>query len=448
MNTRTPFWVRLSLWGVRRLLFLKRVLLVAAYPIVGLFRFLKRGLMSFLGVPIYRLIYVTQRRLATWYGSAKNRLMFFLCNKFTSSVVALGLVVVAVGGNVSFASARTDTFDFGTRSLLYAVLHPEDRREIVEEVVRPIDAALEAQVAYVNDPVLRPVAGYSWTQSAVVPVNQSLPVLYPAGEEPLPPRRETVAYVVEAGDTLSTIAQKFEISLNTLLWANNLTTRSAIKPGQTLRVLPVTGLEHTVARNQTLSSISKLYSVDLEAIRALNGLNEGEALSIGRTLILPGAQKIAPTPRPRTVPSVGEVVNPTKPLPRGETAPSSGATMVWPTDLHYLVRGLKWGHTGIDLDCNGHADGTSTNYNYAAQDGVVQYSGWRRGYGNTVEIDHGNGLVTRYGHFHTLAVKSGQTVGAGEALGVCGSTGNSTGTHLHFEVIANGRFMNPFDYLR
>jgi murein DD-endopeptidase MepM/ murein hydrolase activator NlpD len=214
-----------------------------------------------------------------------------------------------------------------------------------------------------------------------------------------------------------------------------------------LRILPVSGLEHTVTRNQTLSSIAKLYAVDVEAIRAFNGLDAGSALSVSQTLIVPGAERIAPRPVPRPVPSPEIIVNPTKPLPRGST-PTSGASMAWPTDLRVLVRGLKWGHTGVDLDCNGRANGTSTNYNYAAQDGVVHYAGWRNGYGQTVEIDHGNGLMTRYGHFYSLAVKTGESVVARQALGVCGSTGNSTGTHLHFEVIANGRFVDPFNYLR
>ena len=122
--------------------------------------------------------------------------------------------------------------------------------------------------------------------------------------------------------------------------------------------------------------------------------------------------------------------------------------MVWPTDLTYIVRGLSWYHTGVDIDCNGHADGTSTNDNYAAADGIVQFAGAKRGYGNVVEITHGNGIMTRYGHNHTVYVQTGQQVSAGTPIGRCGSTGTSTGTHLHFEVVANGRFMNPLDYLR
>ncbi len=128
--------------------------------------------------------------------------------------------------------------------------------------------------------------------------------------------------------------------------------------------------------------------------------------------------------------------------------------MVWPSDGHYIVRGLSWYHTGVDIDCNGQANGTSTNDNYAAADGVVTFAGprfvgLRGGYGNLVIIDHGNGLSTRYGHNYSLYVKTGQTVTAGTPIGRCGSTGNSTGTHLHFEVInSSGRYLNPLEYIR
>lgn len=447
MQQPTPIWVRIGLGGVRLLIGMKRVLRLPGWWLWLILRKIGRKFVWFAGVPLYRLWYVLQRSLHAWYAPAKNRFMFFLCNRSTSTVVAFLVVCVAVGGNVRFARARTDSFEFGTQSLLYAVLHPEDRREIVEEVFQPSVTEEAMQALYADSPLLRPTSGYSWTQPAVVGDVRHLAVLVPTGEEPKPPRSETMTYAVEPGDTLSTIAQKFDISLNTLLWANNLSVRSSLRPGQQLRILPVTGLEHTVARNQTLSSIAKLYAVDMEAIRTFNGLADGASLSVNQKLIIPGGERRAPSPVPRPTPSPGVIVNPTKPVPRG-SVPTSGATMVWPTELRVLVRGLKWGHTGVDLDCNGRANGTSTNYNFAAQDGVVHYAGWRNGYGQTVEIDHGNGLMTRYGHFYSLAVTTGQAVSAGEALGVCGSTGNSTGTHLHFEVIANGRFMDPFNYIR
>ncbi len=182
---------------------------------------------------------------------------------------------------------------------------------------------------------------------------------------------------------------------------------------------------------------------------AYNDLNEGEALKVGQPLIVPGGELQAPVVRNVASASTAvKTIFTSAPAGSGSTAkPAAGAGMVWPTDLRYVVRGLAWGHTGVDIDCSGRANGTSTNDNYAAADGIVQFSGPKGGYGNTVEINHGNGIVTRYGHFYSIYVKKGESVTAGTALGRCGSTGTSTGTHLHFEVIANGKFKNPFDYL-
>ncbi len=116
--------------------------------------------------------------------------------------------------------------------------------------------------------------------------------------------------------------------------------------------------------------------------------------------------------------------------------------MIWPTDLRTITQYYGWRHTGLDVDCH------FTHHNYAADDGYVQFAGWKGGYGLTVEINHGNGIVTRYGHHASLAVADGQQISQGTPLGVCGTTGRSTGTHLHFEVIRNGKFVNPLEYIR
>jgi murein DD-endopeptidase MepM/ murein hydrolase activator NlpD len=258
-----------------------------------------------------------------------------------------------------------------------------------------------------------------------------------------------MAYTVGNGDTLSTIAHKFGITLNTLLWANKLTVRSVIKPGNTLNILPVSGVEHTIKGGDTVTAIAKKYGVNATDILAYNKLPSGSGLTVGVKLIVPGGEFKAPTPvaAVRNVAVKDIFTGVPSSVGTSGNKPTAGK-MLWPTDLKYVVRGLSWTHTGLDVDCNGHANGTSTNTNYAAADGIVQFSGAKRGYGNTVEINHGNGIVTRYGHFYQLYVKAGEQITMGTPLGRCGSTGNSTGTHLHFEVIVNGKFKNPLDYLR
>jgi len=116
--------------------------------------------------------------------------------------------------------------------------------------------------------------------------------------------------------------------------------------------------------------------------------------------------------------------------------------MIWPTDLRTITQYYGWRHTGVDIDCGWD------NTNYAAMDGIVESSGWNGGYGYAIDINHGNGITTRYGHNASLYVSAGQYVSQGQAIGLCGTTGRSTGTHLHFEVIASGRFKNPLEYVR
>ncbi|HEY5161335.1 MAG TPA: peptidoglycan DD-metalloendopeptidase family protein, partial [Gaiellaceae bacterium] len=126
------------------------------------------------------------------------------------------------------------------------------------------------------------------------------------------------------------------------------------------------------------------------------------------------------------------------------SATPSAAGLIWPVQgVLTSPYGMRWGrmHEGIDI---GAAQGTPI---YAAASGTVNYAGWEGGYGNLTVIDHGNGLATAYGHQSQLAVSSGQTVSRGQVVGYVGSTGHSTGPHLHFEVRVNGAPIDPLSYL-
>jgi LysM repeat protein len=254
------------------------------------------------------------------------------------------------------------------------------------------------------------------------------------------PRTEVIDYVIASGDSIGTIAQTHGISINTLLWSNGLSTRSVIKPGQSLRILPTNGVEHTVKSGDTLLKIAGKYESKTDQIVAYNHLSDSSDLQIGETLFVPGGVLIASAPtRTSSVSNVFRSPAKTSAAPAGTT---SSGNMIWPTDLRVITQYYGGRHTGIDVDCH------FTNQNYAADDGYVQFSGWKGGYGLTVEINHGNGIVTRYGHHAKLYVAAGQQISKGASLGVCGTTGRSTGTHLHFEVMRNGRFTNPLEYVR
>jgi LysM repeat protein len=418
-----------------------------------LFRPLGQVFLRFLVLPTYGVSYGLRRRLGRFYRPAKNRLMFFLTNRYAVHAVVIAIAVVAGTVNLGLGEVRAESDEFGQRSLLYSIVTKQEV-EVIEEYSDMTEASSYAAVPSYADTILHaPVGGTTAVEniSSTTGLSQSgLALVTPISTEtvasPSAPRTEVITYTVADGDTLSTISQQFGISLNTLLWANNLTVRSIIKPGAKLTILPVSGVQHTVRSGETLSAIAKKYNVGTDAILSYNNLDSADALKISQGLIIPGGELRAPVPQTTSV-AVRDIFTTAPTGSGGATAPAAGAKMVWPTDLRYIVRGLSWYHTGVDIDCNGRADGTSTNDNYAAMDGIVQFAGAKSGYGYAVEVNHGNGLVTRYGHFHSLYVQKGDSVNSGTPLGRCGSTGRSTGTHLHFEVIANGKFKNPSDYL-
>lgn len=445
MANISPTLAKIGLLIVRGLVQMKRlaikvasIFLVVAKPIGGL-------VLSLFLLPLYEIAFSFRHQLSSLYRPAKNRFMFFLSNRFAVHVVAIMIAVVAGASNIQVGTVRAEKDAVGQKSILYALVSTENV-EIIEEYVDPKAAKTNVPTSYLGSAVLttEPVASdipsfVDTTLTATVAV-----------DAPAVPRTRTEVetYTIASGDTLSSIAEQFGISLDTLLWANNLTVRSIIKPGNTLSILPVTGVEHTVRSGDTISAISKTYDVSSDEILAYNNIASADALKVGQRLIVPGGEKrvSAPVARPVTV-AVKEIFTSAPSDSSADTTLAEGASMIWPTDLKYIVRKTSWFHTGYDIDCNGHADGTSTNDNYAAADGIIQFSGTKKGYGLTVEVNHGDGLVTRYGHFNSLYVKSGDSVTAGTPLGRCGSTGNSTGTHLHFEVLLNGVFKNPGDYL-
>lgn len=252
-------------------------------------------------------------------------------------------------------------------------------------------------------------------------------------------RDKIIAYQVQDGDTVSTIASKFGVSVDTVLWENNLTEISPIKVGQTLNILPVTGLSHKVQKGDTVYSIAKKYDSSEQAIVDFpyNSFVNDETfeLAVGQIVIVPEGVKPevnqgTTSPRIRqSTPNAGTVV--------------ASGSFVWPTNGTITQR-FSWYHTGIDI-ANRAAPPV-----LATDSGKVIVAGWvdNYGFGNRVVIDHGNGYRTTYAHLSRIYVVPGQTVNRGDSLGQMGSTGRSTGTHLHFEVTYNGGKVNPLSILK
>lgn len=254
-------------------------------------------------------------------------------------------------------------------------------------------------------------------------------------------RTEIIYYTVQNGDTVSTIARRFGLTVNTILWANNLTAFSLIRPGDRLTILPYSGVLYTVKKGDTLAKISQKYGVELEKILSCNTL--GNSLATGQKLVIPGAKKIndaVATKRPASNSYTG--ISIIKDLIKNPSVKVSGNKMAWPTVGTRITQYFSWRHTGLDI-----ANKTGTPL-YAADAGVVEFAGWATGYGNSIVINHGGGKKTRYGHASKLFVKVGDEVEKGENIAAMGSTGWSTGPHLHFEVIINGAKYNPLNYIR
>lgn len=244
-------------------------------------------------------------------------------------------------------------------------------------------------------------------------------------------RRQTFIYTIQEDDTVSSIAAHYNISENTVLWANGLSSRNILKVGDHLTILPITGVLHTVTGGDTLSGIAAKYDASVKDIVEYHGL-EGDALSLGQKLIVPdGAMSAASVPRiaPR-----GEIAV-TETAPAGIDGAVSG--FIWPTTTHHLSQSFKWGHTGIDID------NRSRPSIYAAENGTVEFAGWLGGYGNLIILGHGNGLSTYYAHIDKFYTSKGASVAKGDAIAQMGSTGRSSGPHLHFEVRKSGRPVNP-----
>lgn len=279
---------------------------------------------------------------------------------------------------------------------------------------------------------------------------------------PSRPREEITIYIVQEGDTVFGIAERYGLTPQTILWGNYYTLLDdphRLKAGQELNILPINGTYYEWQDGDGLNGVADFFGVDPDVIveYPTNGLDEttignysNPNIEPGTWLIVPGGERpfiswSAPAGITRENPASAYI------LGDGACEPISGGAVgygafIWPAANHYLS-GYDWSpetnHRGIDIAGN---EGMAI---FAADAGVVVYSGWNNyGYGNVVILDHGTGFQTLYAHLSVINVGCGQSVGQGEVIGAFGNTGNSSGAHLHFEIMTSvyGK-VNPWDFL-
>ena len=237
-------------------------------------------------------------------------------------------------------------------------------------------------------------------------------------------------YVVRRGDSISQVADMFGVTVDTILSANDMKKGDKIKEGDVLLILPFSGVEHTVIKGQTLQGISNLYKVDIEEILLANDIEAGAKIVVGEKLIIPGAGMLAEV-QSKTAKTISKTA-----AKSGSYSDTSGY-FKHPLPGSRRTRGIKPGHQGVDM-----AAPMGTPIRAAASGTVlIARNGYNGGFGNYVVIQHPNGTKTLYGHMSKLGTSPGAQVSQGDVIGYVGSTGRSTGPHLHFEVL---RGKNPF----
>ncbi|MCZ7546871.1 MAG: LysM peptidoglycan-binding domain-containing M23 family metallopeptidase [Anaerolineae bacterium] len=272
------------------------------------------------------------------------------------------------------------------------------------------------------------------------------------------PRDEVLVYTVQPNDTLWTIAENFNIKMDTLFWSNReaLPDVHMLRVGLNLNILPVDGVYHTANGNDTLQDIANRFSVDPYTIidspfNDLGDLGPDDAPSAGTRVVIPGgvddyADWVWRPPAVEIATSGGPQINfaPGHPGSCGAVPTGLGGdgTFRSPLPWYYVGWTFQEWHRGIDLMA---AEGTPV---YAADPGIVIFAGWNTwGYGNLIVISHGNGWMTYYAHLSYLNVGCGSFVNAGQQIGEVGTTGRSSGPHLHFEIRQNGEPLNPQNFV-
>ncbi len=438
---------RVLLFFLRGLMQIKRFLWWAGYGTARLFSIPFRKVWRALVFVHYKVNYVLKRIGFTGQGS-------WIFKRDNLQLLILILFLILVIPQTKLYN-KVDPNLFGRKTIAYKLFVADAEDYSLEEVSVSLTPAVQSapswrEGALSNDygsGLASDLLVYDQELGNVVAGGMAItkPILISGAAVGATTRDKVVNYEVQPGDSLSSIAYNFDVSVATVMWANNLSLRSLLKLGQVIKIPPTTGVMHTIKKGDNLKKIATTYGAKIEDITKFNKLNEnGTDLVIGETImipngIMPQSQVVATVPR-----STGTVSRRVVP---GSTAGASASGFVWPSGVRTITQYYGWSHHGLDIAGPWHTR------NYAAKAGTVAVSqcGWNSGYGCYIIIDHGGGVRTLYGHNDELLVSVGDRVSAGQTIGLMGNTGKvrgRTGIHLHFEIQINGVRVNPLGYIR
>lgn len=442
----------------------KNVLIDLFLVIAKCFLFCKR-IVGALFTTIIRLCYVTLKLLLRWpvffvykafvrfrYRMSqtgihiKNPFLYIFSSKTIVSLILIGAGILVILFNITLTI--TEASVLAPKNILVSFVTTDDESAIEETSFLPAStteyAPLSGVRANQNSESQSPAASFAAPGGIAINSGALIKPTLPSTEGISTPLNALRTYTVQSGDTVGLIAARFNLSLNSILWANNLSANSRLSVGQKITILPVDGVLHRVRKGDTIGHIAALYNADIDQILAFNNLPPNGSISISDSLIIPNGIMKAPAQRQASPSLLGRLKQILTP-PVKKLLPehiSSTLRFLWPTTASRITQYFSWRHTGVDIA------GPPSNKIVAAASGVVIISGWQNGYGRTIMIDHGNGYRTRYGHASKLLVSAGQQVSRGEVIAMVGSTGRSTGPHLHFEILRNGSRINPLQYIR
>ena len=459
---RHLFKILLSI--VKALVIVKRLIVWLANATGRFFVWLLRPLIPLVVVPAYQIVRRQWRHYIELSENPWERRWLFISSR--PSVIILGTVLIFSLTSASVRASTEPGVITGSHSILLTQFISTDEADWEASETDGVAGDLDfieqiPTTLYRNGGSVAYVFPYTGSVGSA-PTIEVTPDESPA--KPAEEKKPIQKYAVQRGDTFARIAKKFGIKIETILWANNLAANSVLRPGDTLTVPGVDGIIYTVKSGGTLSDVAKKYNVTVAQLANVNNLSSTTKLAKGQTLIIPGARppaviavkppkpvapvEVAPEPAaPAAVPNdfVPLTPEPEQTNPQVATRPplAAGEKLVWPTRRRSITQYYHGGHPGLDID------GDYSDAVYAADGGTVTFSGWNNsGYGNMILIDHGNGMVTRYGHNSKVYVATGQQVNRGDVIAMVGTTGRSTGSHLHFELMIRGKRVNPLKYIR